>query len=358
MDEAALNALGWGPSLAAAFRAHAAAGLFPGRVCREHRGAYRVLTAAGECGADLAGRLRHGAASPAELPAVGDWVALRARAAAGRAVHPVVEAVLPRHSRFLRKAVGRRRGEQVVAANVDTVFVVAGLDGESNPRRLERYLVTARESGARPVVVLNKADLSEDAAAAGREVERLAAGAPVLAVSARTGEGLERLDAYLGPGQTVVFLGSSGVGKSSLVNALLGQERLRTGEVRSSDGRGRHITSHREMLRLPGGALAIDTPGLRELALWAVDAGLGLTFDDVETLAAGCQFRDCRHGHEPGCAVREALAEGRLGEERLASFLKLRDEAARARRQREVEARARERGRPRSAHRLTRRPRS
>ena len=318
-----LLALGWSDHFARAFEPHAAEGLVPGRVVLEHTHIYTVLTEAGDILAQVSGRLRHHAAGRQDFPAVGDWVAIARRPHGGRAT---IHAVLPRRSRFARKVAGIRMEEQVVAANVDTVLLVAGLDGDFNVRRLERYLVLARESGAMSVVVLNKADLCPDVDARVSEVEAIALGLPVLAVSAKAGQGLTALESYLRPRETVAFLGSSGVGKSTIVNALVGRPLLRTREVRASDSRGRHVSSARELIVLPGGGLVIDTPGMRELQLWEVGEGLTETFEDIEALGAGCRFRDCRHRDEPGCAVKAAVEDGRLAAERLASYRKLEDE--------------------------------
>jgi ribosome biogenesis GTPase len=236
----------------------------------------------------------------------------------------LIHAVLPRKSKFSRKVAGQRTDEQVVAANVDTLFLVSGLDGDFNPRRIERYLTAAWDSGARPVVVLNKLDRCDNPDACLLEVEAVAMGVPVHRVSALKGTNVEELTAYLGPGQTVGLLGSSGVGKSTLVNHLLGEERMATGEVRASDSRGRHVTSHRQLIVLPGGAgILVDTPGLRELQLWGTADGLAAAFSDVEALARSCRFRDCGHGAEPGCAVRDAVSEGRLAAERVEHFARL-----------------------------------
>lgn len=315
-----LEALGWEPGFERAFAALAEPGWRPARVALSYGGLHRILTEETDLLADVSGRLRHAAGSAAGLPAVGDWVAAAPRPAEGRAT---IHAVLPRRSRFARKAAGDATTEQVVAANVDTVFLVSGLDRDFNLRRIERYLSLAKTSGARPVLVLNKADLEADPASLGARVESIAAGAPVHLVSARTGTGIGELLAYAVPGQTVALLGSSGVGKSSLVNRLLGEDRQTTREVRVSDQRGRHATVHRELLELPGGGILIDTPGLREIQLWDAAEGLGDAFEDVSSLAEGCRFRDCRHEGEPGCAVLDAAAEGRLSEERLASYRKL-----------------------------------
>lgn len=305
---------------------HAAAlppGLDPGRVIRQARDLSTLVTAAGEVEAEVSGRFRHHAAGPAAFPAVGDWVAFRP-VDGGRAV---IEAVLPRRSAFTRKAAGVTAEAQVVAANVDVVLLVSGLDGDFNLRRLERYVTTAWSSGARPVVVLNKADLRDDLPDVVAAAAAAAPGVPVVATSALDDGGVAALAPHLLPGQTVAVLGSSGVGKSTLVNALLGEERLATGPVSDPQaGRGRHTTTARELVRLPGGALLIDTPGLRELALWADDDGLDRAFAEIDHLAAGCRFPDCRHDREPGCAVRAALDSGELKAARFASWVKLRRE--------------------------------
>lgn len=322
-----LSSAGWTPALSMAFTPFAAKGLQPARVALELNHIYRLWTAEGEVLAEAAGRLRHEAAGQHELPAVGDWVAFKPAGPEGGRGR--IEAVLPRTSAFTRKAAGSETKRQVVAANIDTAFLVTGLDHDFNPRRVERYLLLAAQSGARAVVLLNKADLAssslDEAVALMREIAR---DVPVHAVSARTGAGLETLAAYLVAGQTVALLGSSGVGKSSIINALAGQELLRTAAVRESDSRGRHTSTHRQMVRLPGGALLIDTPGMRELQLWDVADVVDETFDDIAVLAEGCRFRDCRHRQEPRCAVKAAVAEGTLGAARLEAFHKLEDERA------------------------------
>lgn len=321
-----LQDLGWDDFFAQAFAPFAAEGLVPARVLAQI-GIYRVATGDAEGTellADTTGRLRREAES-GDLPAVGDWVALRLPGEEGG--QGVIQAVLPRKSKFSRKAAGHRVAEQVVAANIDTVLLVTGLDGDFSPRRIERYLIAAWDSGARPVLVLNKADRAEDAGALLREVEAIAMGAPVHLVSAKSGEGCEELAGYVGPGQTLGLLGSSGVGKSTLINRLLGREAQRTQEVRESDDRGKHTTSHRELFFAPGGGLILDTPGMREIQLWEGDGeGLAAAFADVEEIAAGCRFRDCQHGGEPGCAVEAALASGELNPERWESYRKLQAE--------------------------------
>jgi ribosome biogenesis GTPase len=317
-----LEDLGWSPALAAAFQPYAETGLQAGRVAVEHRGALVLNNGTEEIWADVPGRLRHRAASSAELPAVGDWVAFVRNAQAERAT---IEAVLPRRTAFLRKVAGFESVEQVVAANVDVVFVVTSLVDDLNARRLERYLTVAWESGAEPVVVLTKADLCGDVEAALVQLGGVTFGVPAHVVSAVTGEGMDELSAHLAGGRTATLVGSSGVGKSTLVNRLCGTERLATGRLRP-DGRGRHTTTHRELVVLDTGGCLIDTPGMRELVLWDAEDGLGQAFDDVEELAGQCRFTDCEHGTEPGCAVQAAVAAGTLDSARLESFRHLQRE--------------------------------
>jgi len=344
-----LAPLGWTAELQASFDATPLPPkvpfLEPARVCEQHRDSYRVLTDRDELVAEPAGRLRHHAASPLELPTVGDWVTIAARPHEGRAT---IHTVLPRRGVLARKAAGTETLPQALAANVDTVLVVTSCNQDLNPRRLERALVLAWDAGAIPAVVLNKTDIADDPEALAGELAAGLPGVPVHAVSAHTGEGLDALAPLLAPASTVVLLGSSGVGKSTLTNRLLGEERMDTGGIRLHDAHGRHTTTSRHLLRLPGGALLIDTPGLREVALWGDVTTLDDAFDDVAALAAECRFADCVHETEPGCAVRAAIDAGELDEERLRDRRKLERELARLVRRQDQRATWEERRRVRA----------
>lgn len=320
MDD--LHRLGWSDRWEADFAAQAREGLVPGRVSLEHNHVYRVLTREGEWLAEAAGRIKHRASGRHELPAVGDWVALRPPEA-GRAT---IRAILPRRSQFTRKAAGRLTTPQVVAANIDTIFLVTSIEEKLKTRSLERYLVVAQQSGAEPVIVLNKADLSDDAASAAGVARQLAPSVPVVSVSAKTEGGLAPLQTHLRYGRTVALLGPSGVGKSSIVNRLAGSDVLATGEVRLWDKRGRHTSVHRQIVVLESGGVVIDTPGMRELQLWEPEQAVDKTFADIQALAAGCRFRDCHHDREPGCAVKAAAKSGALDPGRYAGYLKLQEE--------------------------------
>jgi len=310
----ALDELGWDAGWASAFEQLHEDSLIAARVAAQHRGAYVVWTADGELRARAAGRLYYEHEIGEPIPAVGDWVGVRGE---------TVTSILPRRSAFIRKRAGLGSDEQVLAANVDTAFLLAGLDDDFSLRRLERYITTAWESGAEPVVVLTKADLCDDVADAMLQVESVAIGVPAYPISNVTGVGVDELGRHLLPGHTAVLLGSSGVGKSTLLNRLAGDELMRTAAI-AADGTGRHTTTHRELVQLPEGALVIDTPGLRELQFW--DGDVSAAFDDVEALAAECRFRDCAHAREPGCAVLAAVDNGTLALDRLRSWRKFQRE--------------------------------
>jgi ribosome biogenesis GTPase / thiamine phosphate phosphatase len=352
--------LGWDAGWEAAFAPHAAAGLRPARVVAAHRDAWVLATPLGDRDAVISGRLRHEALGPGHLPAVGDWVAASVGDddgnGAGTISTTVIGAVLARRTAF-RRSTGEDQdgptlaGEQVLAANVDVAFIVAGLDGDFNLRRLERYLAVAWSGGTTPVILLNKADVAADLDGYLVATGAVAPGVEVRSLSALTGDGVPDLAAdHLARGRTAVVLGSSGVGKSTLVNALLGTARQRTADVRADDAKGRHTTTHRELVRLPGGALLIDTPGIRSLGVAGAAEGLEPTFADIAALAAGCRFGDCRHEQEPGCEVRAALSDGRLSPERFASHRKLEREAAHVARSSDPLLRAAERRRWRAIH--------
>jgi ribosome biogenesis GTPase / thiamine phosphate phosphatase len=341
-----LDELGWDDGWSSTLEHLDGDNLVPARVAAQHRGAYVVWTADGELRARAAGRLLYDHEVGAPVPAVGDWVALR---------ETTITAILPRRSAFVRKRAGFSSDEQVLAANVDTAFLLAGLDDDFSLRRLERYVTTAWDSGAEPVVVLTKADLCDDVGEALLQVETVAIGVPVVPISNITGIGLDEVETRLRPGRTGVLLGSSGVGKSTLLNRLAGSDLMRTRAV-AADGTGRHTTTHRELVQLPTGALMIDTPGLRELQFWEGD--VSAAFDDIEALALECRFRDCAHASEPGCAVQGAVDDGTLSLDRLRSWRKLQREleaivartdrrlrAARKKRWKQIAAHARQRPR-------------
>jgi ribosome biogenesis GTPase len=316
-----LAELGWNDYFAAAFGSYAAEGWVPARVTLQLKGYYEVTGEAGAKLGECSGRLQHAAASAVEFPVIGDWVAVSPQA--GEETRVSIHAVLPRRTKFSRKAAGELDVEQIVAANLDTVFLVSALDGNYNLHRIERYLAAAWASGAQPVILLNKADLADDADDLLAEVVKGAPGVPVFAVSAQTRRGLKALAPYLQPGRTIALLGSSGVGKSSLINRIVGEDRLRTQEVRDVDGKGRHTTTQRELLVAPNGVIIIDTPGMRALQPWDAAAGVAAAFPDVAALAACCRFRDCTHTVEPGCAIAAALADGTLDLARWQSYQRL-----------------------------------
>ena len=318
-----LSTLGFGPFFERQLHSSTGRDATTARIAAEHRGAYEVWSPIGPCAARLAGRLRRDL-TEVGLPGVGDWVILRDPPAPSRTA--IIDHVLRRRTVFTRGAAGRQARAQVVAANVDLVFVVCGLDEDFNLRRIERYLARIWASGAEPTVVLNKADLCEDALERTAQVAGRCPGVPILVTSALRLDGIEAVRASIRAGMTVALVGSSGAGKSTLVNALLAQERMPTGEVRARDGRGRHITTHRQLVLVPGGGLLLDTPGMRELQLVDED-GLDATFRDVAALSARCRYRDCRHAAEPGCAVKDAVESGALAAERLEHYRTLEREA-------------------------------
>ncbi len=338
----ALDDLGWSARWQALFEPHALQGLTPGRVIRSDRGSALVATATDVRRATPSARLLKAATGALDLPVVGDWVALMD----GEAIDvPLIEAVLPRAGAITRGDPGASSDVQVLAANVDTVFVVHPIADPPNLRRIERELALAWDSGAAPVVVLTKADLSTDPEGACLDVESIALGVDVLAVDALAGEGVAPLLGFVSGHRTAVLLGPSGAGKSTLANALLGRRRQETGAVRAGDHRGRHTTVARELIALPGGGVLIDTPGLRALGLTGSDEGIALTFADVEQLANACRFRDCSHQDEPGCAVLAAVDAGTLPADRLAGYQKLRREAEVAAARTDARLRAQEDGR-------------
>ncbi|MBL0386053.1 ribosome small subunit-dependent GTPase A [Tumebacillus sp. ITR2] len=306
------------------------------RVALEHKHLYRVYSEHGDMLASVSGKMRHTAFGREDYPAVGDWVVIAARPEEGKAT---IHGILPRFSKFSRKVAGNTTEEQIVAANVNTVFLVMALNNDFNIRRLERYLVAAWESGANPVVILTKMDLCDDLEEKISEVESVAFGVPIHATSSELNQGMEQLAPYVGVGKTVALLGSSGVGKSTLVNRLCGEERMATGGVREGDDRGKHTTTYRELIRMPQGGLLIDTPGMRELQLWESDeSSLTGSFSDVEEIAESCFYRDCEHRKEPGCAVQQAIADGTLSNDRYQSYVKLQKELAYLERKNDIRA--------------------
>jgi len=320
---AQLERFGWNSFFEACFHSYGEPEMCPARVAVEYGQSYRVYSEHGELTAEVSGRLRHQSLSRQDLPAVGDWVAVRPRLEESRAT---IHHILPRRSCFARKVAGLRSEEQIVGANIDTVFVITSLNNDFNLRRIERYLAATWESGASPVIILSKADLCDEIEEKFREVERIALGVAVHVISVLKDESLDALDQYFQSGKTVAMLGSSGVGKSTLINRLVGSDIQKVREIRLSDDRGKHATTHRELIVLPRGGLVLDTPGMRELQFWEAGDGLRETFDDIQSLAAHCQFGDCSHSSEPNCAVRAAIERGAVDAERFESYKKLQKE--------------------------------
>jgi len=341
-----LKDLGWNNFFEGHFERFRNQSLVPARIAQEHKDLYLIYSQHGELAARISGKLRHAVQSKAELPTVGDWVAAKPRPDEQKAT---ILVILPRKSLFSRKAVlsggmpdsGGKTEEQILAANVDTLFLVSGLDVDFNLRRIERYLSVAWDSGASPVIVLNKADLCSDVNQKVADVESIAFDVPIHPVSAIQNQGLETLQKYLDQGKTIALLGSSGVGKSTIINKVLGEENLKVKAVRAYDGRGRHTTAYRQMILLPSGGVLIDTPGMRELALWSNEQGLERTFSDISELALQCRFKDCSHRTEPGCAVQQALRDGTLNPSRYKNYLKLQKELKHLALRQDIKARRR-----------------
>ena len=328
---------GWNPFFADQFKVWQQRGLLPARVIRGEKNYYRVWTKEGELTVRFTGKIRHKADGRADLPVVGDWVAVEAQPSQRGLIH----ALLERKSSFARNLPGRRKGkgrerieQQVIAANIDLVLIVCGLDRDYNLRRIERYLTLVGGSGAEALVLLNKTDLCDDPQRCLAEVKTIAGATPVHTCMAKESQQLDFLFDYLQPGKTLALLGSSGVGKSTILNGLLGEEKQKIGAVSDAIGKGRHTTTHRELFPLPQGGILMDNPGMRELHLWGEEEDLAESFTDIEELASGCKFNDCAHKSEPGCAVRVAVENGALSNSRLQSYHKLKDELANLQRRR------------------------
>lgn len=317
--------LGWNSELNNHYKPYALQGYDVGRVVMEQKQYYSLFTERGEVLAQVSGKMRFQALTREDFPAVGDWVVISFHDGGEEAS---IHGILPRQSKFARKVAGAETAEQIVAANINTVFLVNALNQDFNVRRMERYLTLAWDSGANPVLVLTKADLCPERGEKLFEVQEIALGVPIHVISSLTGEGLGQLKDYLQEGKTVALLGSSGAGKSTLLNHLYGRDIQKVQTIREGDDRGRHTTTARELVVLPEGGLIIDTPGMRELQLWGTESSLQDSFRDIEELAQECRFSDCCHGQEPGCAVQKALRGGFLAQARFDSYLKLRKELA------------------------------
>jgi len=317
-----LQQLGWKDFFASEFAEFESRGFEPGRIAIENRDNYLVLSASGELDAQITGRLIYSAESSADYPKVGDWVAISVIGDEGKAI---IHDILPRQTTFSRRASGKRTEMQIIGANLDHVYVVQSLDGDFSPNRLERYLVMIRECGAEPGIILNKSDLAEGLSDKKDAAQDIAGTVPLFVASAKTGDGIDELASAIQPGETIALVGSSGVGKSTIINALVGEERQKTADVREFDAKGRHTTTRRELILLPDGGLIIDTPGMREFQLWS-DGGMEEVYDDILDLAAECKFNDCTHTHEVECAVLAAVESGGIPESHYENYLKLQKE--------------------------------
>jgi len=320
---------GWDHFFARQFKAWEQREFIPARIIRGEKNYFRVWSQAGELTVRFAGKMRHKASGRADLPVVGDWAIIEPQPPERGLIH----ALLERRNSFSRNLPGRRKGrgqerieQQVIAANIDLIFIVSGLDRDFNLRRIERYLTLVGSGGSEAVILLNKTDLCDDSEACRAQVREIAGETPVQLCMARDHNQLAILKNYLAPGKTIALLGSSGVGKSTIVNALLGEQKQKTAEVSSADGKGRHTTTHRELFLLQGGGILMDNPGMRELHLWGEAEDLTESFNDIEELALQCKFSNCAHQSEPGCAVKTAIESGQLTPERLASYQKLKNE--------------------------------
>ncbi|MDD3013666.1 MAG: ribosome small subunit-dependent GTPase A [Candidatus Gastranaerophilales bacterium] len=318
-----LNNLGWNTFFEKYLNAIDQQGLDIGRICCENKISYKLFSEYGELTALISGKLRNSSNSREDLPAVGDWVVFKKVENENKAV---IQHTLPRKSKFSRKTAGNITQEQILAANIDTVFIVSSLNYDFNPRRIERYLTMVWNNGANPVIILTKSDLYNDLDEILYQVESIAFGTRIHIISNVLNQGIDVLRQYLSAGSTVALIGSSGVGKSTLINKLIGEDLLITGELRKNIDKGMHTTTNRQLYVLPDGGLIIDTPGMRELQLWDVDDGLNQYFDDIENLAENCRYSNCKHDSEPGCAVKAAISKGLLDKNRYESYVKMKNE--------------------------------